>query len=155
LAGSTRWQISENQQQGHGQQQHGRADDEQHVLQIEHPDAAVLAKIIGTVEPDAHAVDAGHGAPDGEQRREAEQAGPRHGEDGADLAGERLHQFFRGNAEQIVDDALGQRFVTEEAAECGEEDEKGKHREERAEGNVAGKRNRLVGEEPVEALARQ
>ena len=49
----------------------------------------------------------------------------------------------------------GQRFVTEEAAECGEEDEKGKHREERAEGNVAGKRNRLVGEEPVEALARQ
>jgi hypothetical protein len=70
---------------------------------------------------------------------------------------ERLSRPVRGTVrmEQVVDDALCQRLVPEEAAQCREEDEKRKDRKERAEGDVAGKRNRLVGEEPVEAVARQ
>ena len=53
--------------------------------------------------------------------------------------------------QQKVDDAGGQSFIAEEARKRDEENEKGKHREQRAEGDVAGKRDGLVGEQAADS----
>ena len=145
----------EHDEQREDQQEHRRADDEQHVLEIQPPHAPRFADVIGAIEPDAHTVNTAHGAPDGDQCRDRQQPAARHREDGADLRHERLHQPGGHDTQKEVDDALGKIVIAEETGESGQEDQERKDREHRAEGDVAGKRDRLVGEQPVEALARQ
>ena len=74
-------------QQGNRQKADGGADHEENALAIEPKQIAVFLQVIGAVQADADAVDAAHGAPDGEQGGEAEQAGARHRENGADFRG--------------------------------------------------------------------
>src|SRR4029079_15237191 len=72
-------------EQGDCQKPDGGADHEENALAIKPKQITVFLQVISAVQADADAVDAAHGAPDGEQRGEAEQPGARHRENGTDF----------------------------------------------------------------------
>ena len=66
-----------------------------------------------------------------------------------------LHQLFGSNAQKIGDDVGGQLFAAEEAGKGRQEDQEREERKERPEGDIAGKRYRLIGKEPLHRLPGQ
>ena len=122
----------------------------ENTLAIKPKQIAAFPEVIGAVQTDADAVDAAHGAPDGEQRGEAEQPGARHRENGTDFRCQRMHQLFRGNAQQKGDDLLRQIRVAKKAGKGRQKNQKGKDREQGSESDIARQRNSLVGEEAAQ-----
>ena len=71
------------------------------------------------------------------------------------ISGQRLGQLRGRHAQEVIDYLFGQGLAAEESGQRGEEDEEREKREQRAEGDVAGQRNRLVGEQPPQGVQEQ
>ena len=133
----------------------GGADNEENALAVEPEQVAIFLQVIGAVQADADAVYAAHGAPDGEQRGDAEQAGARHRKNGTDFRGQWVHELFGSNAQQEADDLLGQVRVAKKAGKGGQKNQEWKDREERPEGDVARQRNGFVSKETAQRFEAQ